>query len=196
MLFLYLDLSRTTGTDVKRPLQDRAGLTIGKEQTLTDSIQAAMRERQLLRDDGQNIVWVLFKSLYAQINPGNPYFDLNQIMLWMIRNQAKNDEQKILARAYQGIDQLMFEYVTNNRELAYHLHSNPNPSLFSKSITLSMWALYELESKDVDTATVLNRYIDSLCEKIGKNRSMLPVEIKESLERIVGETKVLIPHSR
>ena len=78
-----MDLSKTTGTDILRPYRDRAALTVGKGQTITETIQAAMREQRLLKKDAQTITWVLFKSLYAQINKEAPLeFDPRKIMSW------------------------------------------------------------------------------------------------------------------
>lgn len=68
LLFLFLDLSKTTGTDIKRPYSDHAGLTVGKKQTVTETIQAAMRERQLLDENAQSITWLMFQALYREIN--------------------------------------------------------------------------------------------------------------------------------
>jgi hypothetical protein len=125
-LFLFLDLSRTTGTDVKRPYRDRAGLTVGKEQTVTEIIQAAMRERQLLLDDAQSIIWVLFKSLYQQINSTNEQFDPKQLFYWMLRNEAKQIENKVIMRAYQGIYQLIEGIIwkrIHNKQVPYSDYS-------------------------------------------------------------------------
>lgn len=192
LIFLFLDLAHTTGTDVKRPYKDRAGLTVGKGLGLDKTIQAAMRERQLLREDAQSIVWILFQNLYEQINPNAKTFDLKQVLLWMVRNQSLDDEHKILMRAYQGLNQLMHAYATAlcrsgklKREV---LLKN-----FSKKITLSIKDMYELSSTMEDTKQVLNAYVLQLCQNYQVSQKEFPDTLNQQITRIIDETHRLIP---
>lgn len=196
VIFMFLDLAHTTGTDVKRPYKDRAGLTIGKEQTLTDTIQAAMRERQLLRDDAQSVVWVLFQDLYTKINPNASEFDLNQVFLWMIQNQAKRDEHKILMRAYQGIEQLIESHAQDLiatgalKPEAYRRH-------LAKPMDLSIWSMYELESEDGPTEVILQAYVHNLKKQLGMHEHyQLPDAVNKPVQRIITETSLLVPTTK
>ncbi len=107
-IMLYLDLGKATGTDVTQNYKAKAGLTIGKEQIVTEVIQAAMRERLLLWNNAQTIVWIMQQGLSKQISTD---FDLKKLFYWMVRNEAKAIKSKIVMRAYQGIHQIMEDHV-------------------------------------------------------------------------------------
>lgn len=195
LLFLFLNLSKTTGTDIKRPYNDHAGLTVGKGQTSTESFQAAMRERQLLDKGAQSISWIMFESLYREIDkeakPGT--FDPRKVFYWMIRNEAQAIKTKLINRAYQGIDQALYglawhEAVVGRYPLDYTLR---------EYIDLSPWKNYEIESNEVNTAVVLNRYVENTFSKLNKDindryKITIPNEVKERIDQIIIETVGLI----
>ncbi len=276
LLFLFLDLSKTTGTDIKRPYTDHAGLTVGKEQTVTETIQAAMRERQLLDEDAQSITWLMFQALYREINPCelisipsilpvdidfntlpiksniayacsenkifyinkvnkeckeipitgqqlkkfneamNPtkegrilaedelqeiteitsyalpeFFDARQIFYWMIKNEAKEIEAKLINRAYQGIEQAL-------SELAWQeIHKNPQAiSTYEKALEekqeLSPYLIYELAAKKNNTELVLRKRVDELIEKFNFKKETIPAEVMSRINKIIQETSQLI----
>ena len=191
-VFLFLDLAHTTGTDVKRPYQDRAGVTIGKEQTLTDTIQAAMRERQLLREEAQSVVWILFRSLYETIKPGASEFDLNEVFLWMVQNQARRDANKVLIRAYQGLDQLI-DHFARSQVAKGILDAKDIKHTLSKPVRLSISEMYELMSKEENSDIVLEEYVKGLCERYKVQRTDFPKEMEDQIKRIINETNLLIP---
>lgn len=276
LLFLFLDLSKTTGTDIKRPYTDHAGLTVGKGQTVTEIIQAAMRERQLLDKDAQSITWLMFQALYREINPCalisipsiSPqnidfnnlsinsniayvctndkllyvnrvtkecievpitleqltkfkdamkptnegrmlsenelieitkitkhtlpeFFDARQIFYWMIRNEAKEIEAKLINRAYQGIEQAI-------SELAWQeIQNNPQSiAIYEKALEerqeLSPYLIYELPSKIDTTAAVLTRRVDELLQKFSFKKEDLPGPTISRINKIIQETGQLI----
>ena len=194
-LFLFLDLSRTTGTDVKRPYRDRAGLTVGKEQTVTEIIQAAMRERQLLLDDAQSIIWVLFKSLYQQINSTNEQFDPKQLFYWMLRNEAKQIENKVIMRAYQGIYQLIEGIIwkrIHNKQVPYSDYSER----LEQFVNLSPYHRYEQESILYKPQIVLRAYIYMLCDSFSIPIGHLPSSISRLLNQIINDTSQLVGNLR
>jgi hypothetical protein len=195
LLFLFLDLSKTTGTDVKRPYNDHAGLTVGKGQTITETIQAAMRERQLLDDDAQTITWIMFQSLYQQICPDAPEdsFDLRQLFYWMIRNEAKEIEIKLINRAYQGIDQIIMSAAWEKIS-GGHIDLIANVRIFQD---LSPWHNYEIESCEQDASSVLGDYVNKLLDRLNNGVSdeayiQLSVEGTTLIDKIIADTSALI----
>ncbi len=195
LLFLFLDLSQTTGTDIKRPYSDKAGLTIGKEQTVTQSIQASMRERQLLCDDAQTVIWIMFKTLYQEINPHREHFDLESVFYWMIANEAKPTESKIVMRAYQGIDREIEAIVWSNIRSAKKNYKDYEEKL-QKSFSLSAWNNYEIESEMNEAETVLNDYVNDRCKDFNIDRLTLPLPTGERIKLLIKETIRLIQEMR
>jgi hypothetical protein len=195
LVFLFLDLSKTTGTDVKRPYKDRAGLTVGKEQTVTEIIQAAMRERQLLCDDAQSVIWIMFKSLYEEIHPEAKQVDLRHIFYWMIKNEAEQTASKVIMRAYQGIAQ-QIEAIIRDKirrgEAPYGLYHER----LQKSVTLLPSEAYEIESQMDAAATVCKDYAISLCNYFGLDYVALPADTAKNIAEIIQETKDLIKEMR
>lgn len=194
LLFLFLDLSKTTGTDVKRPYNDRAGLTIGKEQTVTEVIQAAMRERQLLWDDAQSIVWILFKSLYQQIDD-KPEFDATQLFYWLIQNEAKRISTKVVMRAYQGIYQQL-EDIIWWRIFSGQAQYDDYSHVLEKTFELSPYYRYEIESIYADPKTVLRAYIQQLCKHMSLSTNEIPTHVNHRLEKIINDTARMIEFMR
>lgn len=191
LLFLFLDLSRTTGTDLVRPDKDRAALTIGKGQILTNTIQAAMRERKLLEDDAQTLTWIIFKSLYQKINNSTD-FDLEKVIYWMIKNEAIVLQKKVINRAYQGIDQILRAVVEEK-----YSESEKKLSQLIQLNSVDPYLMYEVESELKDPNVVLDGYIDSMCEffEINKDQDLSPI-MKKRLRSIVSETQALIEKLR
>lgn len=192
MLFLFLDLSKTTGTDILRPYQDKAALTVGKGQTVTETIQAAMRQRRLLKKDAQTITWVLFKSLYAQINKDNPSkFDPRSIMPWLIKNEAEKIEAKLKMRAYQGIDQAISEVVwakVSTAPASYHKYKN----FLESTQSVSPYDTYEVESTKEKPDTVLREYCQRILTSVDLDYDSLPKSTRARIEKIIRETNSLI----
>ena len=199
LLLLFLELSKTTGTDIKRPFDDHAGLTVGKHQTVTETIQAAMRERQLLEKNAQSITWLMFQALYREIHhealPDT--FDPRYTFYWMIKNEAKETETKLINRAYQGIYQAITEIAWNE--------TNKKPGDFQKiehgfwyplrqEQNLSPYQIYELDSSEDNTERVLRGYLRELLSKFEFNKKNveIPKEALARIEKIIKETKDLI----
>lgn len=196
LLFLFLDLSKTTGTDVKRPHKDRAGLTVGKEQTVTETIQAAMRERQLLFDDAQTIVWISFKALYAEINPNaNGQFDLWSVFYWMVRNEGQQIKTKVIMRAYQGIHQQIESIIWNKIKgdpTQYEQYDN----VLQETHNQPVFSLYEIESAIADSSSVLRNYKEELCRRFSLTSGRLPNHVTVNIKSIIEQTAAIIQDMR
>ncbi|MFI5406604.1 MAG: hypothetical protein ACHQ1D_08840, partial [Nitrososphaerales archaeon] len=194
LLFLFLDLSKTTGTDVKRPYNDRAGLTIGKGQPLPEIIQAAMRERELLWGNAQSVIWIMFKSLYQEIC-STEQFNLKDVFYWMIRNEAQQISTKVVMRAYQGIYQQIEAVVWNkirNKEVPY---SDYHQRL-QKEISLSPYKIYEVESHLQASKKVCEDYVKELCGYFSLAEEQLPDTTLKNINKIIAETSQLIDEMR
>lgn len=196
ILLLFLDLSKTTGIDIKRPHKDRAGLTVGKGQTVTETIQAAMRERQLLEDDAQTVAWLMFKSLYKAIDPkasAEDSFDPNKLFCWMIKNEAQEIETKLINRAYQGIDQALIGIAWQNIAENYDEYSAKKLRQYQDS---SPWEIYEINSTKQDTKEVLNAYVkqklSGIQNEYSKRKIIIPKDVQERIDKIIAETAALI----
>lgn len=194
LLFLFLDLSKTTGTDIKRPYSDHAGLTVGQEQTVTETVQAAMRERQLLDEDAQSITWIMFKSLYREIYPNSKdYFDPRRIFYWMIKNEAKQIESKLIFRAYQGIYQAISAIAWQEMKVN-SIHRESFAHLLQEPVSLSPFLNYEVDTTVENTDLVLNEYLKELLKKFdfkAKNIK-IPEETLARINKIIKETQSLI----
>lgn len=192
MLFLFLDLSKTTGTDILRPYQDKAALTVGKGQTVTETIQAAMRQRRLLKKDAQTITWVLFKSLYAQIAKDNPLqFDSRRIIPWLIKNEAEKIDIKLKSRAYQGIDQALSEVMwakIADDALLYEKYKD----FLESTQSISSYDIYEAESTQEKPDVVLVNYYNRILDAADMTFDSLPNFARERIEKIIRETSLLI----
>ncbi len=192
LLFLFLDLSKTTGTDIARPYQDKAGLTVGKQQTVTETIQAAMRERKLLEPNAQSVTWIMFQTLYQQIHPdNNNEFDLRKIFKWLIKNEAESIETKLIARAYQGIHQAISEYALNQISLNPESYAQ-YAALFESQQSISPFDLYEIESNKEQTSEVLSGYCNSLLHEFNIPKSYLLTSGGQRVQKIIKETSELI----
>ena len=190
LLFLFLDLSKTTGTDVKRPYNDRAGLTVGKEQTVTEIIQAAMRERQLLWDDAQTIIWVMFKALYQEIYPDQS-FDLKLVFYWMIRNEARQISTKIIMRAYQGIYQQIEALIWDGIKKGNVSYEKYKDCL-QKVIELKPYKIYEVESRYDDANKVLTDYVRELYQFFNIQQFQIPDINQQRIKKIINQTANLV----
>lgn len=181
-MFLFLDLGKTTGTDVKQPITGRAALTVGKKQTMTETIQAAMRERQLLRGQGQSIFWLILQGLSKSINPEG-VTSVKELFYWMIANEAQILSKKLMMRAYQGIQQIIEEELLKQESL-----SGVGEAL-EKQQQHSVFETYELVSEFLPTATTLRQYYIHLARR---NELVLSPDAIERINKIIAQTEALI----
>lgn len=197
-VFLLLLISETTGINAKRTYNDHAGLSIGKGQTLLETIQAAMRERELLKKDGQTIrAWLMFKALYKEINKINnqnpDVFDLRKVFYWMVQNEARQSESKLINCAYQSIDQAVTDFIWEK------IANEPNNPLASQYIeklkliqTISPYDIYEQESEMDKTANVLDNYFKKLLNNFELDKKDLLQATIQRIEKVIKETSDLI----
>lgn len=192
LLFLFLDLIKTTGTDIKRPYNDVSGITIGKGQSLPVTIQAIMRFRPFLEQDGEALIWIIFKSLYNQINPGVEHFDLIKISEWFIENFADELNTKVINRAYQGIYEIIAGKIwklIDQGKVPYGQHKTQ----LQQRYPIDPYVLYEVECIYDNPQAVLARYRDHLCQRFGLDwaKDFSPTQVHR-ITRIINETEQLI----
>ncbi len=190
-LFLFLSLNRTTGTDLKQKPTACAGLTVGKKQTVTDTIQAAMRERQLLWDDAQTIIWIMLESLHKEVSPTSTAFDPNALFQWMIANEAQELKVKIINRAYQGINHEVEKYIWGLIDTNRASYQSYKEQLEEKVLT-EPYDLYEIESEEIETTDALSRYSNHLKNRFDLDESQLPKECRDNIAQIIRQTKDLV----
>lgn len=190
-LFLYLELRCTTGWDMQQAYQACSALTVGPEQTITQTIQAAMRQRQLLEYNAQTIIWVLLEALYKEINPGAVTFDPKVLFIWMLRNEASQVKKKLIMRAYQGIDQVIKGHVWKLIERNKQLYPTYKAAIEEQTL-FEPYKIYEIESEERPAKDVLEAYIDEMRAKFIDGKSALSEREKEQLQTIVTQTVNLI----
>ncbi len=198
LLFLFLDLSKTTGTDNKRPITDKAGLTIGKGQTVTETIQAAMRERQLLEQNAQSISWIMFTSLYKAICPADkaearqaPAIDLREVFFWKLKNQSKRSKSKIIQRAFQGIDQQIESWVWQQIDAGTLKYAEVK-DFFEADQPNEPFHLFEIPCTMHATQEVLKLYFARRLQSINLTKEPLPQAVTNNVNSIISETAELI----
>ncbi len=192
LVFLLLDLSKTTGTDVQRPQKDSPGITIGKGQTLSGTIQAAMRERLLLEEEAQTLIWIIFIELYQKISSNKGSFDLRIILSWMVKNDANALNNKIINRAYQCIQRAIKTQV-KKRIRAGLMSPEAIKPLIGQLQSVDPYLIYELDSYDDVPEKVLGAYIDELCTLAHLDRQKdLSEHCLSRLSLIIQKTSSLI----
>lgn len=108
--FYYYSIRETTGTDWKLPKPSKGLFTVGEQQTATQSIQAVKRDRQICSET-QSITWVLPKKLLAAMGKSeNDSVKPKEILIWMINNEAREQEKKIWMRFQQGLDNIIIQH--------------------------------------------------------------------------------------
>lgn len=189
-LFLFLDLSKTTGADVKQKYSACAGLTIGKNQTVTTTIQAAMRERQLLWDNAQTVQWMMLEALYKEINPDKE-FDPKALFYWMIRNESEELKTKLVSRAHQGISRVLIQHVWKAIDEGQLNYSDYAEKL-EETTAFNPFNMYELESEEKDTAGVLTAFANDLCKTLKIDQSTLSDDEQKKIKQIIEQTSSLV----
>ncbi|MDQ2994058.1 MAG: DUF3638 domain-containing protein, partial [Pseudomonadota bacterium] len=191
LVFLFLDLSKTTGTDVKRPHDDCAGITIGKGQTLSGTMQAVMRERQLLEDDAQSLIWLVFTSLYRTYSESEQ-FDLIQTLIWMVKNDAEELTTKIINGAYQGISQLITSPIWDGIDEG-KLRFEEYAGRLEQRHNIDPYVLYEVECVFDEPNVVLTHFRDHLCKifSVNPQRDLSAIQCRR-LTSIIDETQSLV----
>lgn len=197
--FLFLDLTKTTGADVKQSFQACAGMTVGKNQTISETIQAAMRQRQLLKHKGQSIVWIMLESLYKNLQPYKIYngeleFSLAKLLFLMTKKEAEQSETKIVARAFQGIQSILLQYLSQTKEKSskYHSDASHYRSWFTEESGASFYWLYEKETKEIESSTVLKKYALNYCKRLGIQWSDIPQYYTRKIDIIIQQTEKFV----
>lgn len=110
--FYYYSIMETTGVDWPMAKTETVGLlTVGEEQTATDTIQALKRNRAACQEN-QTVEWVLSEKMVEVIGgKGKEALTPKEIVTWMINNEAKEQEKKLWLRFQQGIETIFVEHV-------------------------------------------------------------------------------------
>jgi hypothetical protein len=203
LLATLFDRAITTGADILQPLTAKGLLTIGEGTTKTNTIQAAMRMRKLLLgENGQSIMWLMEKELEKRIpkSGANP-LSVQDIFIWMIKNETKLLEKAIVMRGYQGIQHLVRKIAwlkiddpkltANERIALYHEYRK---GLVDKVVT-DPFLTYGVKLELNDTDKVLEKFGLSCAKDLGLNDQFL--QLMSTTDRddyglIIKQTKELI----
>ncbi len=166
--------------------QAKAGLTVEK-QTITETIQAAMRARQLLWADAQRVLWILLEALHQEINPNKP-FDQKALAYWMIRNEAEIMKIKLEARAYQGIQQIIISHIWKLVDRDPSLYDVYKDALEEKTL-FDISKIYEIESSEIKTRKALMAFAEELCSRFKMDIYDFPRQGLERIDTIIEQTE-------
>lgn len=201
-LFTLFDLTSTTGTDILQKNNAKGILTVGEGQTKTQTIQAAMRLRKLLSQDGQTISWVIEQELNAQIpKEVKEKLTPEELFSWMIQNESKLMEKAVVMRAYQGISHLIRKNAwrkineLSSVEERHKLYLQYRKGLVDQ-VSYDPFSLIS-EKKLIDTKAALEEYAKSCFAKL-EDVSKTTLEDflggdLESLNLIIEQTRALLP---
>lgn len=181
ILFLFLELARTFGTDVPLHPQAVVGATFDKEQTLDDYGQTIYRARKISIKHAQTMIWVLLETLYKEINPESARFDPKALCYWMLRNMAEQLKTKVVVRAFQGIDQIIGDFVWRTQKRCLDEVSSFEP-----------YDIYELDFENSAPADALKGYIKDVLDKNKCKWSALSAHERALLNTIIVQTSALI----
>lgn len=108
---VYVDEAHTRGTDLKLPLQAKGAVTLGMGQTKDQTVQAAMRLRQL--GSTQSVAFVAPPEVYQSIldlRPGHlkgikhgPAYSCD-VVRWLLEQSCKANEDIMSLHIAQGFD--------------------------------------------------------------------------------------------
>lgn len=133
--FYYYSIMETTGVDWPRPPGGSKGLlTVGEEQTATDTIQAAKRNRAFC-DDKQSIEWVLSEKMLPMIRKDGAPPSPKEIVTWMIHNEAREQEKKLWLRFQQGVENIFVQHVKGQIAKSKDPFGDPNYETYAKFLT-------------------------------------------------------------
>lgn len=193
LLITLLTIDKTTGIDLKQPNQGIGALTVGEKQTLTETIQSAMRMRLLLAHEGQTIVWLVLKQLYGSA--------VAERIELMIKTESAQQKKMVQIRAIQGIRALFKELGSNKIQAAATFKEKREiyksmESLFLEQVSVEPWVLYECDSNLEKTQKVLRGLALTYYHAMGYKDSKF-LEIKKTsqwklLKELVGQTAAII----
>ena len=207
-LFTHFDLSHTTGTDIKLDNHAKGGLTLGEEQNQTSTVQAVMRQRQFLLEEGQTSVWLISESIAKKVASGKKgELTPQDIHRFLIQNEAKAIEKTLMLRAYQNIkriiDDIAWDKIKNKKDSRIRIRDFEKfKKGLQETIETEPYKLYGKKKSEIrkqNTEAILNEYALNCYEKLGftdKSFNELPNEGKQQLELIIEQTIRFIKKSR
>lgn len=203
LLATFFDKAITTGADIAQPLQGQGLLTVGEGGTKTYALQAAMRLRKLLLGvNGQSVHWIVEQELLKQISNQNlDKLTIEDIFLWMIKNESQLIEKALIMRAFQGVQHLVRRIVWKEIK-AEGISAETRIKLYQKyrkgmvdSLSVDPYETFgkkmTLENADI----VLSRYADQCAKNLGleeEYRLMMPELDKLALNTLIDQTKQLV----
>ena len=203
LLATLFDRAITTGADILQPFLRKGVLSVGEDSTKTNMIQAAMRLRKLLLGEkGQSVVWMLQKELEAQIPKSKDELTVQDLMLWMINNEAVLTEKAIVMRAFQGIQHLV-RNIAWKQINAPGLSSQERISLYKKfreglveHLEYDPYLTFGKKLEMKDTLTVLTHFAETCATKLGIKKDQLETALSEkdraSYHLILKQTSELV----
>ncbi|KAH7009622.1 hypothetical protein EDB80DRAFT_838411 [Ilyonectria destructans] len=106
---VYINEAHTRGTDLKLPAHARGAVTLGLGQTKDQTVQAAMRLRQL--GSTQSVTLVVPPEVYQNVLDLRPSEDRTQsqvvsadVVYWLLEQSCKANENMMSLHAAQGFD--------------------------------------------------------------------------------------------
>src|SRR5438105_4819903 len=109
----------------------------------------------------------------------------------MIRNEAQGLKAKVMMRAYQGIQQVVEQHIWDQID-AGRLPYSQYASRLEEKVPLRPYHLYELESKEEDTAEALGKYFKERMDEYGLKVDQFTVLEQERVKRMVAQTAALM----
>ncbi|KAK7420617.1 hypothetical protein QQZ08_010309 [Neonectria magnoliae] len=106
---VYIDEAHTRGTDLKLPAHAKGAVTLGLGQTKDQTVQAAMRLRQL--GSTQSVVFIMPPEVYRNILDLRPSDDQTHspvvsadVVYWLLEQSCKANENMMSLHTAQGFD--------------------------------------------------------------------------------------------
>ncbi|KAF5023718.1 hypothetical protein F66182_4222 [Fusarium sp. NRRL 66182] len=106
---VYIDQAHTRGTDLKLPIYARGAVTLGLGQTKDQTVQAAMRLRQL--GSTQSMAFIVPPEVYRNIldlrsssGQTNSPVKSSDVVYWLLEQSCKANEKMMSLHTSQGFD--------------------------------------------------------------------------------------------
>ncbi|KAF9770212.1 hypothetical protein IL306_012268 [Fusarium sp. DS 682] len=106
---VYIDEAHTRGTDLKLPIHAKGAVTLGLGQTKDQTVQAAMRLRQL--GSTQSVAFIVPPEVYRNVLDLRPIDDQthspvtsSDVVYWLLEQSCKANEKMMPLHTSQGFD--------------------------------------------------------------------------------------------
>lgn len=168
--FHFYSIMETTGTDWKLPKPSQGIFTVGEGQTATDSIQAVKRDRAFCNEK-HSILWVAAQKMLGIMGKDADSLTPKELVLWMIDNEAKQQEKKLWMRFQQGLDNIIANHIKNKVQEQQEPFKSDN------------YARYCSILKKIDNMTPYERY-----------QEVFPIENVQDKEKFLQQKVLQVYH--